>query len=262
MADGQETNKIDEVDGRKNERSTIEFPYMPLETAEEVARAVYSRSGFGTCELDELAAEMDQTMSGAFRQKTSAAKTFGVVDKDGRSAFKLTDLGRRIIDDSSSAAARVEAFLAVPLYLAIYEKYRGQKLPPAKALEREMQSVGVSSKQTDRARQAFERSAHYAGFFSSGTDRLVRPKIEGAPLDSVSSQPPSSSGDPNSGSGGQTHKRMPPQILNVDPIIQGLIDRLPAAGSRWSKNKRKLWLQILENSFDLVYEDGADDPES
>lgn len=78
-------------------------------------------------------------------------------------------------------AARAEAFMRVPLYAGVYDKYRGHLLPPAKALEREMQGLGVSSKQTDKARQAFERSARQAGYFESGEDRLVKPRADTLP---------------------------------------------------------------------------------
>ena len=50
---------------------------------------------------------------------------------------------------------------------------------------------------------------------------------------------------------------MPPDI---DPIIMGLIRRLPKSGKRWPANERKLWLGILENTFQLVYtDDGTGD---
>jgi hypothetical protein len=248
----------DEQDKDVRERSTIDFPYMPLDAAMEVVRAIYSRCGFGSCYQDELAAEMGQTISGAFRQKTSAARTFGIVAKDGRSAFVLTDLGKRIVAVETEKAARVEAFLNVALYNAIYEKFRGHNLPPAKALEREMESLGVSRKQTDRARQAFERSAQYAGFFDSGKERLVRPRMDSSGTGTVDVQRPAEAPYETpqqkpaygSGNGG------PPPPPEIDPIIQGLINRLPHSGDKWPKAKRKLWLQILENSFDLVYEDG------
>jgi hypothetical protein len=170
--------KTAEGDDAKREQSTIVFPYLDLDSAIEVARAVYNRSGLGTCNVDELAAEMDQTVSGAFRLKTGTAKIFDVIDKDGRSGFKLSELGRQIVSAETERAARADAFMKVPLYSAVYEKYRGHMLPPPKALEREMQSLGVSSKQTDKARQAFERSARQAGYFESGEDRLIRPRAD------------------------------------------------------------------------------------
>jgi hypothetical protein len=170
-----------DLDEDKNERSTIAFPYLALDSAEEVAKAVWNRASTRTCPADELAAEMGQNISGAFRQKTSAARVFGLVDKDGRSGFKLTELGRRIVQPGGERVGRIDAFLAVPLYAKLYENHKGRLLPPSKALESEMQALGVSSKQTDKARQAFERSARQAGFFDAGENRLVKPKVDGTP---------------------------------------------------------------------------------
>jgi hypothetical protein len=50
-----------------------------------------------------------------------------------------------------------------------------------------------------------------------------------------------------SGSGGE-----PPKI---DPIIQGLLSRLPASGAVWPEAERKLWLELLSGSFKLIYKD-------
>lgn len=167
---------------RKNERSTIGFPYLDLETAVEVARSLYERAGLSPCDIDELAAEMKQTVSGSFRLKTSAAKMYGFIDKDGRSRFNLTELGERLVDASTERPARVEAFLNIPLFSAIFEKYRGKVLPSSKALEREMTALGVAHKQADKARQTFERAARQAGFFEQGDDRLVKPRVAHNPF--------------------------------------------------------------------------------
>lgn len=236
------------ADGQKRERSTIEFPYLSLDQAEEVALAIYSRCGYGACEIDELAAEMQQTVSGAFRQKTAAAKTFGLVEKDGRSSFVLSELGRAVVEEAQQRQGRVQAFLSVPLYEAIFDKYRGRPLPPPKALEREMEALGVSAKQTDKARQAFDRSAAHAGFHESGKDRLVKPRVDEA----VPPNPekPSDSLTGNGGGGGGE----PP---DVDPIIVGLLARLPKTGSEWPQAERKIWLDLLEGSFRLIYSDSS-----
>ncbi|HKT19492.1 MAG TPA: hypothetical protein VJR47_15695, partial [Stellaceae bacterium] len=78
---------------KKNDRSSIAFPYLDLESAAEVAKAVYERAGLSACEIDELAAQMGQTVSGAFRLKTATAKLFDLLDKEGRGALKLSQLG-------------------------------------------------------------------------------------------------------------------------------------------------------------------------
>lgn len=35
----------------------------------------------------------------------------------------------------------------------------------------------------------------------------------------------------------------------------GMINRLPTSGDEWPMSERKLWMQILESSFELVYTD-------
>jgi hypothetical protein len=47
-----------------------------------------------------------------------------------RQRVELTDLGKRIVDPETHDGARAEAFLRVPLYRAIFDRYRGVKLPP------------------------------------------------------------------------------------------------------------------------------------
>jgi hypothetical protein len=162
---------------RHNDRSTIVFPYLDLDTAVSVAKEVYARAGFTDCALDELAAKMGQTVSGAFRLKVATAKTFGFLERSDRGAFRLSELGRRLVTPETEAHARATAFLNIPLYQAIYDRYRGRLLPPTKALEREMGQLGVAPKQTDKARQTFERAAKQSGFFAEGSDRLVQPRF-------------------------------------------------------------------------------------
>jgi hypothetical protein len=52
--------------------------------------------------------------------------------------------------------------------------------------------------------------------------------------------------DHGGGSGGGE----PPKI---DPIIQGLLSRLPKSGDVWPESERKLWLDLLAGSFKLIY---------
>jgi hypothetical protein len=242
--------RADEVgtDG-KREQSTISFPYADLETAIDVAHAVYGRSGLGACSIDELAAEMKQVVSGAFRLKTGTARIFGLVEREGKSGIKLTELGRQIIAPDTERAARAEAFLRVPLYAAIYENYRGHMLPPMKALEREMQKLGVSSKQTDKARQAFERSAGQAGFFESGDDRLVRPKAE-LPTKRVEDSEPAEGraedkrDEKKGGKGGGGN--------GYHPFIEGLLSELPEDFSGWSLTEQAEWLRAAASIFKLL----------
>jgi len=249
-----------------NDRSTIGFPYLDLETGVEVARAVYSRAGRGGCDLDELAAEMKQTLSGAFRLKTGTAKIFGLVEKDGRNSIKLTAIGQRVVTPDDERAARVDAFLSVPLYSRIFEIYRGNRLPPTKALEREMQTLGVAPKQTDKARQAFERSARQAAFFESGEGRLVKPRVESAverraeepkPLSDAASINGDLKDDLANKGRGSRDSGWPPEL---HPFIQGLLKTLPKAPldgptTDWPTRERAKWLRTAASIFGLIYSD-------
>lgn len=47
----------------------------------------------------------------------------------------------------------------------------------------------------------------------------------------------------------------------LDPLIDALLDHLPAPGDPFPAEDRKLWLQILELAFKLIHpEETADEP--
>jgi hypothetical protein len=236
-------------EGRQNDRSTIDFPYLDLDAAVEVAQAVYGRAGLGACEIDELAAQMGQTVSGAFRAKTATAKLFSLVDKDARSSFKLSAIGQKIVRAETEAEGRAAAFLAIPLYKAIFERYRGHLLPPTKALEREMTVLGVAPKQADKARQAFERSARQAGFFTQGEDRLVQPRfdraVETRPVDAPVEERQPELPTERKGGGGRGG--------DLHPFIEGLLKTLPPPETEWKVADQAKWLQTAASIFGLIY---------
>lgn len=228
------------AEASKYDRSTIAFPYSDLEDAFSVVDAIHSNAGI-ECTMDQLAAYLKQsTKSGAFRLKLSAARIFGLIETE-RGAVSLTSLGRKAADPSLRAEAGRDAFFAVPLYRAVFDKYTGHLLPPAAALEREMANLGVAKKQTPKARQAFERSADQAGFFCQGRDRLVEPTFRGhsdpKPLP-VTPKPMYGGG----GGGSDLH-----------PFIVGLLKSLPEPNTLWPERERKKWLQTAENVFSLMY---------
>jgi len=165
-------------DGRRNIRSTIAFPYSGLADAEQIADALHHRGDSAT--VDEIAAKLGQTTSsGSFRTKMATARIFGAIDVR-RGQATLTPLGRRLVDSDKQRQARVDAFLHVPLYKQIYDAFKGHQLPGNAGIENRMVQLGVSPKQTERARQALQKSADRAGFFESGRDRLVKPALSGS----------------------------------------------------------------------------------
>src|SRR5437667_10921110 len=61
-------------------RSTIAFPYLDLEDAEEIASAIHTNAGTG-CSIEQLAGFLNQSArGGGFRIRILSAKTFGLID--------------------------------------------------------------------------------------------------------------------------------------------------------------------------------------
>ena len=238
----------------KKERlqSSIQFPYSDLDAAIGVAKSMHS-GGYQECAPDQLAAAMNQsTSSGNFRQKVSAARAFGLIHTSpGRIA--LTDLGYRVLDPSQQRGACSEAFLSIALYRKLYDDFRGKQLPPRPAaLEQTFENYGVSPKQTDKARHAFDRSAKQAGFFDHGNDRLVVPgdiPAQATPPAKESRVVPTSERGSDGSGGGE-----PPQRL--DPLIVALLHKMPT-GKSWPLPSRVKWLRALAMNLSFVYE--ADD---
>lgn len=173
---------------------------------------------------------------------------FGLVETTSGS-HKLSPLGRMIVDPQRERDARARAFLNVPLYKAIFEKYKGGVMPPAAALERDIVGLGVAEKQTGRARQVFERSAEQAGYHEHGKNRLVMPAARA--LD-VGQDQETDSTDENGG-GKPPPPPPPPSGPTRHPFIEGLLKTLPEPETEWKTADRVKWLQTAANIFDLIY---------
>ncbi|HKM99615.1 MAG TPA: hypothetical protein VJX23_03810 [Candidatus Binataceae bacterium] len=232
----------DAASARGYERSKIVFPYGDLDDAVSVAKAIYNNSG-AQADFDQLVEWMkhENVDSGAFRVKVAAARIFGLASVDGKKVT-LLQLGHDTQDPKSESRARALAFLKVPLYKKVFETYRGRPLPDDKGLEKVMESFGVASKQTNRARQTFQRSAEQAKVFNDKKDRLVLPA--GVSLDSTT---------PSNGEKGR--KMEIPAIQpsgEVNPLLASLIEELPATGE-WTRDEHDLWMRLFQRTMDKLY---------
>lgn len=241
--------------GNQRERSSIEFPYMGLDDAVEVAKAIHSTTGSAACQQDQLAAALNlSTSSSGFRVRLATAKMFGLIESErGAASVRLTDLGHQIVDPAQEAGAKVDAFLAVPLYKKIYDDHRNKTLPPPAALERYMGEIGVAKKQTDRARQTFDRSAQTAGFYGFGRDKLIMPPNTGGGVKD-DFRGGGGSGGGNGGGDGEEEKKQA-----LDPVIAALIQKLPTSGP-WKTADREAWLSMMKMAFDMAYGANAAPP--
>ena len=244
VGNGDTQSAASATEERKRFRSEMTFPYSDLESAVELAQTLNDKAGT-SCETDELAAWMNQSATGGtFRTRVSAAKMFGLIET-GQSRATLTQLGRDVLDKSGAERnARVQAFLNAELFRLMYEQFKGSILPPPAALERQMEQLGVSPKQKVRARQTFMKSAQYAAFIDNASGRFIKPGHVGPKEEIPIGQDRDAGG--GGGGGGPT---------DIDPIIAGLLKRLPKSGDVWPESERKLWLQLLEGSFKLIYKD-------
>ena len=245
----EEVEDAQDNGGEKRERSTIEFPYLDLDAAEEVARGVHQVGGT-SCGWDQLAAHLNQAATGGgFRMRVMTARTFGFVTYS-QGIVSLTELGQRLNDPQQEKAAKADAFLKVPLYNRIYEQYKNGTLPPPDALANEIAKMGVAPKQKDKARQAFQRSASSAGYFWSGSTRLVRPAIKAS-----AAAPPAAQQETETGEEGKKEEEEKPPR---HPLIEGLLKELPQPQSEWTTEDRKKWLEMASTIFNVIYKDSDD----
>lgn len=224
----------------------ISFPYENLDEAIRLAETIHSNDG-ASCELTQLAAWLGTTRSSSkFRGQVLAAKMFGLIEPRNKLA-SLTELGTAIADPRQRDSAKVKAFLEVPLYRMLHDKFAGRLLPPDESLEAEMCSLGVSDKSVAKARQVFQRSASSAGLFRAGQGRLARPLATDHGFASDAAEAP-----------GNERTATNPDPLEQkltgpsDPLLIGLWSQLP--GSRpFPPQGRKHWLELMRLALDWVY---------
>ena len=237
----------------KRQRSTIKFPYTDFESSLKIANAIHDNAGHGECTQEQISAWTNQSpKSSTVRSQVSAAKLFSLIEVgQDTSSLKLTELGRRTQDPIGEQVAKAESFLAVPLFKALYNKYKDGVTPPNAALEKEIASLGVAEKQKARARQVFENSAQQTGFRDVAPNKLVRPVTRR--IDEKESPLLNSSGK-GEGKGGDGEGD-----LGLDPLIMALLRMVPKSGETWSREKRLRWFRTFAMNVSQVYDNDDKD---
>lgn len=237
-----------------SKRSNIAFPYVALDEAVAAALAIHNNAG-RECELVQLAAWLGSTAaSSKFRSTMSAARMFNLVQRRAKMVL-LTELGTAIVDPEQRESAAVEAFLSIPLYRRLYDNFSAQLLPPDTGLEAEIRSMGVTEKSVPRARQVFQRSATYAGFFRAGRNRLVRP----ATVARAQASSPISAEVEAPSAGDQPSPDVPPvpgAAGPTDPLLLGLWSKLPTEGP-FDNAQQQQWLEMAKLALKMVYGDDS-----
>ncbi|MGO9265412.1 MAG: hypothetical protein ACLQBA_11125 [Candidatus Binataceae bacterium] len=253
VSDGVSEAKVSTInkstDHTKRPKSKIQFPYADLENAIGVAKKLFEKAGQQRADMSQVVAWLghESSDSGAFRLKFSIARIFGLIDvsDDGKQVW-LSDIGIRIVDSENDALAKVQAFLAVPLFKAMFDRYKGRMLPGDDVVETEMEGLGVVPKQKDRARQVFSKSAEQAGLFTYGKGRLILPG-------GVSEAMLTSEAQPNGA------RQLPPAVIESqgsatdNPMITLLVQTLPAPGTVFPEDAQEQWFRTVRAIFDRVY---------
>ena len=154
------------IKGRKRPiRSAYLFPSYDFGIARKIAERI-ERDGAGSLAEATLAVALGSSAkSSGFRLRVLAAKHFGLLNKRGN-MLETTPLAKAIIkpkNDSERNSSIIEAFLRVPLFQEIANRYKGQPLPQGASfrniLEREL---GIQPNRVTEAERVFTDSCREA----------------------------------------------------------------------------------------------------
>jgi len=244
---------------KRGPKSGTGYPYYNMEDSVEVAKLVHERGG-GSCSPAQLASFLDYsgTNSGTYLTRVASAKMFGLIVAQ-QGVISVTERARGIFapvmpDDCKKA--KVDAFLSVPLFKAIFDKFNGTYLPPTVGLRSllENQFQIVRARVTPAQRVLME-SAEYAGFFDTHGDqtRLIEPAMGATPAQQNNTpeikQEKTKIETPERSKGGG-ESRGPP--TGIHTAIIGLLRELPSPGP-WKKSQKEGFMQAFKSTIDFIY---------
>ena len=160
---------------KQRQRSAYLFPAYGFTTALDIARRV-EESGGGVLSEETLAINLGlSSKSSGFRLKSLAARQFQLINKQGNT-LTTTPVAKAIFKPTSNEDAMRgyrESFLSIPLFKAVAERYRGQRLPDSQTLrnvlEREFQVEPPRVQQAERTLLDSARDTHLLKHRGDGT---------------------------------------------------------------------------------------------
>ena len=121
---------------KARQRSAYPFPAYGFSLALDIARLV-EESGGGTLSEETLAVNLSLSKkSSGFRLKCLAARNFNLLVKEGPT-ISTTPIAKAILKPTSDEDAMWgyrQSFLSIPLFQAVAERYRDQRLPDSPTL--------------------------------------------------------------------------------------------------------------------------------
>jgi len=233
------------------------YPFYDLDNCIAVARALHDTGG-GTLTVDQLVpATGHKGKSGSFLTKLASARLFGLIGGSDDGKIRITDRGTDIVaplqPGVSDRQAKRDAFLAVPVFDAIYRAYPAKPLPPKEGLLSALKGVGVPASQVEFAYRSLKSSAGTAGFLEqSGGEmtRLVQPIIAERLNDPGGKPKPETKNDRPQDSKVE---------ISAPRSVRGAVDMLPAEGSTITTIKLNGLVEAYRTALLMAYEVVKDD---
>lgn len=259
MADIKEVEIKPESGKKPRTQSGIPYPYYNLDLSIDVARMIHEKGG-GECSSAHLASFLGykSARSGTYLTRLSSAKIFGLVEGKGDS-LRPTERALAIINPVMPDDRRrenINAFLGVPLYREIYERFKEKSLPPEGGLKNLLRStLQVVQDRVNPAARVFYESAEQAGFFETSPDRtqLIPPLLSKGYANSAPNEDRSKEVGEES-----THTPERPRSAGgegsggIHSALAGLLRELPPPGP-WEARKKQQFLDAFTALFDFIY---------
>ena len=174
---------------KARQRSVYLFPAYGFSMALDIARQV-EESGGGTLTEETLAVNLGLSKnSSGFRLKCLAARQFNLLVKQG-ATVSTTSIAKAILKPTSEEDALrgyCQSFLSIPLFQAVSERYRGQRLPDSQTLrnvlEREFLVEHKRVQQAERLLLDSARDTYLLKHRGDGTYLTISETSPGAPED-------------------------------------------------------------------------------
>ena len=174
---------------KARQRSVYLFPAYGFSMALDIARQV-EESGGGTLTEETLAVNLGLSKnSSGFRLKCLAARQFNLLIKQG-ATVTTTSIAKAILKPTSEEDALRgyrQSFLSIPLFQAVSERYRGQRLPDSQTLrnvlEREFLVEHKRVQQAERLLLDSARDTYLLKHRGDGTYLTISDTSPGVPED-------------------------------------------------------------------------------
>lgn len=250
--------------------SAIAFPYYNLATSIVVAKTMHEKAG-GECDRIQLAGLLGYKgiKNGSFLTRVTSAKMFGLISQDG-DKLKVTPRGQAILSPVTAGdadRAKVEAFLAVPLFGKVFEEFKGQALPAEVGLRHLLENkYKVVKDRVGPTVNIMLDSAEEAGFFRTLGNRsqMITPlPLSGspnkpAPTGHAAAAVPA---EPSKGGGGAGHQHGGgggDGLDHVHPMIAGFLKTLPPPGTMLTAKRMTALIEAFKATLGVVYPDSED----